>query len=106
MCSKKNAPLIQNCDFPQQSHDIMTMCCHSLKGETTVKNTSGDTVIGEQADVYGMQLWLKKQTTWGFTFADGSNSFLKVSSHSGGIDVYVGEGGSAELHSQEGKYAL
>uniref|UniRef100_A0A3Q0R7H0 Family with sequence similarity 185 member A n=1 Tax=Amphilophus citrinellus TaxID=61819 RepID=A0A3Q0R7H0_AMPCI len=31
----------------------------------------------------------------------GSNSFLKVSSHSGGIDVYVGDGGSAELHSQE-----
>uniref|UniRef100_A0A3Q4G3M0 Family with sequence similarity 185 member A n=1 Tax=Neolamprologus brichardi TaxID=32507 RepID=A0A3Q4G3M0_NEOBR len=29
---------------------------------------------------------------------DGSNSFLKVSSDSGGIDVYVGDGGSAELH--------
>ncbi|TNN70883.1 Protein FAM185A [Liparis tanakae] len=33
---------------------------------------------------------------------DGSNSFLQVSSHSGDIDVYVGDGGSAELHSQEG----
>ncbi|KAG8012566.1 hypothetical protein GBF38_020371 [Nibea albiflora] len=33
---------------------------------------------------------------------DGSNSFLKISSHSGDIDVYVGDGGSAELHSQEG----
>lgn len=41
-----------------------------------------------------------------FTFADGSNSFLKVSSHSGGVDVYVGDGGSAELHSQEGKHTL
>lgn len=40
------------------------------------------------------------------TFADGSNSFLKVSSHSGVIDVYVGDGGSAELHSQEGKHTL
>ena len=39
-------------------------------------------------------------------FADGSNSFLKVSSHSGGIDVYVGDGGSAELHSQEGKHIV
>lgn len=38
-----------------------------------------------------------------FAFADGSNSFLKVSSHSGGIDVYVGDGGSAKLHSQKGK---
>ncbi|XP_040894413.1 protein FAM185A [Toxotes jaculatrix] len=49
-----------------------------VHGKATVKNVSGDTVI------------------------DGSNSFLKVSSHSGGIDVYVGDGGSAELHSQEG----
>ncbi|XP_039988860.1 protein FAM185A [Xiphias gladius] len=49
-----------------------------IHGCATVKNVSGDTVI------------------------DGSNSFLKVSSHSGGIDVYVGDGGSAELHSQEG----
>ncbi|TMS05050.1 Protein FAM185A [Larimichthys crocea] len=49
-----------------------------VHGNATVKNVSGDTVI------------------------DGSNSFLKISSHSGGIDVYVGDGGSAELHSQEG----
>nr|XP_020469857.1 protein FAM185A isoform X2 [Monopterus albus] len=48
-----------------------------IHGNATVKNVSGDTVI------------------------DGSNSFLKVSSHSGGIDVYVGDGSSAELHSQE-----
>ncbi|XP_070686440.1 protein FAM185A isoform X2 [Pempheris klunzingeri] len=49
-----------------------------VHGNATVKNVSGDTVI------------------------DGSNSFLKVSSHSGAIDVYVGDGGSAEIHSQEG----
>ncbi|KAM7414380.1 hypothetical protein PAMA_019275 [Pampus argenteus] len=49
-----------------------------VHGNATVENISGDTVI------------------------DGSNSFLKVSSHSGSIDVYVGDGGSAELHSQEG----
>ncbi|XP_037624428.1 protein FAM185A [Sebastes umbrosus] len=49
-----------------------------VHGNATVKNVSGDTII------------------------DGSNSSLKVSSHSGGIDVYVGDGGSAELHSQEG----
>lgn len=42
----------------------------------------------------------------GFAFADGSNSFLKVSSHSGDIDVYVGDGGSAKLHSQEGKHTI
>uniref|UniRef100_A0A3P8RCV3 DUF4097 domain-containing protein n=1 Tax=Astatotilapia calliptera TaxID=8154 RepID=A0A3P8RCV3_ASTCA len=53
-----------------------------VHGETTVKNACGDTVI------------------------DGSNSFLKVSSDSGGIDVYVGDGGSAELHSQQGKHTL
>ncbi|XP_049928708.1 protein FAM185A [Epinephelus moara] len=49
-----------------------------VHGNATVKNVSGDTVI------------------------DGSNSLLKVSSHSGAIDVYVGDGGSAELHSEEG----
>lgn len=47
-----------------------------------------------------------KQNTRGFAFSDGSNSFLKVSSDSGGIDVYVGDGGSAELHSQQGKHTL
>lgn len=41
-----------------------------------------------------------------FAFADGSNSFLKVSSHSGSIDVYVGDGGSADLNSQEGKHIV
>ncbi|XP_042351854.1 protein FAM185A [Plectropomus leopardus] len=49
-----------------------------VHGDATVKNVSGDIVI------------------------DGSNSLLKVSSHSGAIDVYVGDGGSAELRSQEG----
>ncbi|KAM9352108.1 protein FAM185A [Symphorus nematophorus] len=49
-----------------------------VHGNATVKTESGDTVI------------------------DGSNSFLKLSSRSGGIDVYVGDGGSAEIHSQEG----
>ncbi|XP_008299134.1 protein FAM185A [Stegastes partitus] len=53
-----------------------------VHGNTTVKNISGDTVI------------------------DGSNSFLKVSSQNGGIDVYVGDGGSAELHSQEGAVSV
>ncbi|XP_063335957.1 protein FAM185A isoform X1 [Pelmatolapia mariae] len=53
-----------------------------VHGETTVKNVCGDTVI------------------------DGSNSFLKVSSDSGGIDVYVGDGGSAELHSQQGAVSV
>uniref|UniRef100_A0A3P9MQK4 Family with sequence similarity 185 member A n=1 Tax=Oryzias latipes TaxID=8090 RepID=A0A3P9MQK4_ORYLA len=51
-------------------------------GKTTVRNVSGDTVI------------------------DGSNGFLKVSSNTGGIDVYVGDSCSAELHSQEGAVTL
>uniref|UniRef100_A0A1A8P2Y9 Family with sequence similarity 185, member A n=2 Tax=Nothobranchius rachovii TaxID=451742 RepID=A0A1A8P2Y9_9TELE len=49
-----------------------------VHGNLTVENACGDTVI------------------------DGSNSFLKVSSNSGDIDVYVGDGGAAELYSQEG----
>ncbi|KAF7662885.1 hypothetical protein LDENG_00223870 [Lucifuga dentata] len=50
----------------------------NIHGNATVKTLSGDIVV------------------------DGSNSLLKVSSHSGDIDVYVGDGGSAEVHSQEG----
>ncbi|XP_022057375.1 protein FAM185A [Acanthochromis polyacanthus] len=53
-----------------------------VHGNTTVKNISGDTVI------------------------DGSSGSLKVSSHSGVIDVYVGDGGSAELHSQDGAVSV
>ncbi|XP_061578068.1 protein FAM185A [Cololabis saira] len=53
-----------------------------LHGITTVTNVSGDTVI------------------------DGSNSLLKVSSDSGGIDVYVGDGGAADLHSQKGAVSV
>nr|XP_057932104.1 protein FAM185A [Doryrhamphus excisus]XP_057932105.1 protein FAM185A [Doryrhamphus excisus] len=53
-----------------------------VHGDATVKNTTGDTHI------------------------DGSNGFLKVSSQSGGIDVYVGDGGSAEVLSQEGAVCI
>lgn len=77
-----------------------------------MKNMSGDTVVGKQADpvnaqltTYGIYQWLvKNNLRLSLLFADGSNNFLKVSSNSGGIDVYVGDGGSAELHSQEGKH--
>ncbi|XP_077371806.1 protein FAM185A isoform X2 [Festucalex cinctus] len=49
-----------------------------LHGDATVKNISGHTRI------------------------DGSNGLLKVSSQSGDIDVYVGDGASSEVLSQEG----
>ncbi|XP_015259659.1 PREDICTED: protein FAM185A [Cyprinodon variegatus] len=53
-----------------------------VHGNTTVSNESGDTVV------------------------DGSNSSLKVSSISGSIDVYVGDSGTAELHSQDGAVSV
>lgn len=53
-----------------------------VHGNTTVTNNCGDTVV------------------------DGSNSFLKVSSVSGSIDVYVGDGGTADLHSQDGAVSV
>lgn len=78
-----------------------------------MKNMSGDTVIGEQAvsDCTTSHVWYPSVAAKSIlslfffvvAFADGSNSFLKISSHSGGIDVYVGDGGSAEIHTQEGK---
>ncbi|XP_061628468.1 protein FAM185A [Phyllopteryx taeniolatus] len=49
-----------------------------VHGDATVKNISGHTLI------------------------DGSNGLLKVSSQSGGIDVYVGDGASSEVLSREG----
>lgn len=35
--------------------------------------------------------------------SDGSNGLLKLSSESGDIDVYVGDGASSEVLSQEGR---
>ncbi|XP_029908792.1 protein FAM185A isoform X1 [Myripristis murdjan] len=49
-----------------------------VHGNATVKSMSGDVIV------------------------DGSNGSLKVSSDRGDIDVYVGDNGSADLHSQEG----
>lgn len=53
-----------------------------VHGSGTVQNGSGDTVI------------------------NGSNSFLNVSSISGNIDVYIGEGGSAHIDSQQGSVSV
>lgn len=53
-----------------------------VHGCATVTNKSGDTTI------------------------DGSNSPLKVSSHSGQIDVYVGDGGSADIVSEQGAVSV
>lgn len=52
------------------------------------------------------QAWFLSKSEACFAPADGSNSFLKVSSISGSIDVYVGDGGTADLHTQDGKYAV
>ncbi|XP_077567341.1 protein FAM185A [Stigmatopora nigra] len=49
-----------------------------VHGDATVKNTTGN------------------------TFIDGSNGLLKVSSQSGDVDVYVGDGASSELSSVQG----
>ncbi|XP_056907660.1 protein FAM185A [Takifugu flavidus] len=49
-----------------------------IHGKATVENISGDTVI------------------------DGSNDFLKISSKGGDVDVYIGDGGSADVQTQEG----
>lgn len=66
-----------------------SVCSHSgrvelghVHGSATVQNGSGDTVI------------------------DGSNSLLKVSSQTGNIDVYVGEGGSAHIDSERGAVSV
>ncbi|CAL1592107.1 unnamed protein product [Knipowitschia caucasica] len=53
-----------------------------VHGNATVKNESGDTVI------------------------DGSNSAMQVSSHTGDIDLYVGDGGSADVFSDQGSVRL
>lgn len=41
-----------------------------------------------------------------FFYTDGSNDFLKISSKGGDVDVYVGDGGSADVQTQEGKFTL
>lgn len=39
-------------------------------------------------------------------FPDGSNNFLKICSAGGGVDVYVGDGGSADIQTQEGEFTV
>lgn len=56
------------------------------------------------ADCTLTHVWFLSKLEACFASADGSNSFLKVSSISGSIDVYVGDGGTADLHSEDGKY--
>lgn len=104
---------LQACDIYSLISVIINYVLSLIKGETTVKNVCGDTVIGEQVDQLHIALYMvsvsgskTKHPRLCFAFSDGSNSFLKVSSDSGGIDVYVGDGGSAELHSQQGKHTL
>lgn len=41
-----------------------------------------------------------------FFYTDGSNDFLKISSKGGDVDVYIGDGGSADVQTQEGKFSL
>ena len=37
---------------------------------------------------------------------DGSNNLLKICSAGGDVDVYVGDGGSADIQTQEGKVSV
>lgn len=39
-----------------------------------------------------------------FRLTDGSNNSLKICSAGGGVDVYVGDGGSADIQTQEGEF--
>lgn len=39
-------------------------------------------------------------------FTDGSNNFLKICSVGGDIDVYIGDGGSADIQTQEGEFTV
>lgn len=41
-----------------------------------------------------------------FRLTDGSNNFLKICSAGGGVDVYVGDGGSADIQTQEGEFTV
>lgn len=82
----------------------------SPKGDATVKNSSGDTVIGKKSESHyrearleSIAVCLTTAPVAVFALADGSNSFLNISSVSGSIDAYVGDGASAEIHTREGK---
>ncbi|XP_029010777.1 protein FAM185A [Betta splendens] len=63
---------------------------------TCIRSHSGKVELGH---VHGSAT---VTTVCGDAVIDGSNSFLKVSSQRGALDAYVGDGGSAELHSREG----
>lgn len=76
-----------------------------------MENISGDTIIGKYngSDCTVRHMWYISAMQRHFPplllcFTDGSNNFLKISSNGGGVDVYVGDGGSADVQTQEGKF--
>lgn len=74
-----------------------------------MENISGDTVIGKysDSDCTMRHMWyLSAMQRLSFFYTDGSNDFLKISSKGGDVDVYVGDGGSADVQTQEGKFTL
>lgn len=74
-----------------------------------MENISGDTVIGKHSDsdCTMRHMWyLSAKQRLFFFYTDGSNDFLKISSKGGDVDVYIGDGGSADVQTQEGKFNL
>lgn len=68
---------------------------------TSISSSSGRIQLGH---IHG-DATVRNET--GDIFVDGSNNgFLKVLSNSGNIDAYVGDSGSAELHSQQGAVSV
>lgn len=80
------------------------------KGNATVENISGDTVIGKygDSDCSVRHMWYRSamQRLFFLRFTDGSNNFLKICSAGGDVDVYVGDGGSADIQTQEGEFTV
>lgn len=69
-------------------------------------NISGDTVIGKYSGsdrTRGIHQACRGLFPPPLPFTDGSNNFLKISSGSGDVDVYVGDGGSADVQTHGGK---
>lgn len=71
-----------------------------------MENISGDTVIGKRggSDCAIARTWYPS-AIWRSPLlsADGSNHSLKVSSEDGDVDVYVGDGGGADIRTRGGE---
>lgn len=71
-----------------------------------MENVSGASVVGKSLRLTHTWFLSATQRLFFLGSTDGSNGFLKICSAGGDVDVYVGDGGAADIQTQEGEFSV